>query len=93
MVDATGAGDAFIGGFLVGRYGLEMDAGHSLQLGCWVGGCKLSGAGARTALPTRETLENELGTKRDEIQQSLERLLQPFEIDPLPSHESWESVG
>ncbi len=54
--DTTGAGDAFHGGVLYGLLTGE-DIETSLKLGNAVAAIKCSALGARTALPTREELE------------------------------------
>ncbi|HYX43174.1 MAG TPA: carbohydrate kinase family protein [Pyrinomonadaceae bacterium] len=55
--DTTGAGDAFHAGFLYGLLqGEEIEA--SLRLGCAVAALKCRSLGARTALPTKQELNN-----------------------------------
>ena len=74
IVDTTGAGDAFIGGFLVGfasGYTLEVDIGRiyvsfvqeNLLLATLTASEKLRGLGSRTTLPTVKRLEDILKTK------------------------------
>jgi sugar/nucleoside kinase (ribokinase family) len=56
-VDTTGAGDAFHGGFIYGLLrGEEVET--SIKLGCAVAALGCRALGARTALPTREELNN-----------------------------------
>jgi sugar/nucleoside kinase (ribokinase family) len=98
VVDTTGAGDAFIAGYLMTRKILCLPAHLCLQFGCWVGGRKLQGVGARSALPTATDVDNLLGTSVREMQTSLGLVLCPFQEQPavdssLPAVESWESFG
>lgn len=64
IVDTTGAGDAFLGGYLAaqldpdGRYPTVTDR---MRLASWVAGHKLQGPGARSTLPTAAQREAELG--------------------------------
>ena len=76
IVDTTGAGDAFIGGYLWSRltHGCQSD----LKFGAWVGGRKLQGPGARSTLPTKKDVETCLGKTPQQIQETLERLVGPF---------------
>jgi sugar/nucleoside kinase (ribokinase family) len=56
-VDTTGAGDAFHGGFIYGLLrGEEIEM--SMKMGCAVAALGCRALGARTALPTREELNN-----------------------------------
>ena len=65
VMDATGAGDAFLGGYLAAKldsqaYPTVLDC---LRLATWVAGHKIQGAGARTTLPTAFQRDAELGTQ------------------------------
>ena len=85
IVDTTGAGDAFIGGYLISSIALEenKDEGNeniiqfALEMGSFVGGKKLAGPGARTALPTSKDIDL-LGSDVDTVKQSLGESLGPF---------------
>ena len=79
IIDTTGAGDAFIGGFILAKLW-----GHStrvsLAFGAWVGGRKLEGPGSRQALPDMNQMTRELGKDTSEIADSLGRMVGPFKI-------------
>jgi sugar/nucleoside kinase (ribokinase family) len=97
VVDTTGAGDAFIGGYLLAQLVPEfkdpIQAG--LEFGCWVGGRKLEGPGARTTLPTATVVDEALGKDPLEVQQTLKYILSPFcqpSMTATPGGESWETV-
>jgi sugar/nucleoside kinase (ribokinase family) len=87
IVDTTGAGDAFIGGYLISRIALEENKDEdekdknivqfALEMGSFVGGKKLAGPGARTALPTSKDIDL-LGSDLDTVKQSLGESLGPF---------------
>lgn len=95
VVDTTGAGDSFIGGFLLMRYvtAHRYPMTTCLQFGGWVGGRKLQGFGARSALPTAIDVDSDLGTTPEKIICSLRKLLSPFSLPtrPVPLVASWES--
>ena len=79
MVDTTGAGDAFIGGYLVWRLRYtEDDDALALQFGAWVAGQKLQGPGAQTALPTAAQVDEQLGRTKEEVECSLHKLIGAF---------------
>ena len=73
VVDTTGAGDAFIGGFIFSRQFLTpasiLDERarilFQLRFGSWVAGRKIGGVGARDTLPTVEETNSMLGTCGD----------------------------
>jgi sugar/nucleoside kinase (ribokinase family) len=94
VVDTTGAGDAFMGGYILAQLipGDFKDQA-SLEFGCWVGGQKLQGPGARSALPKASDVDMELGTDVSRVHQALKEMLTPFgmlsETDSLG--ESWET--
>lgn len=59
IVDTTGAGDAFISGFLFGLLH-NLSVPHTLNIASYVASQKLRAPGARAGLPRRETLPAEL---------------------------------
>lgn len=77
IVDTTGAGDAFVAGFLVSRIavtGTEDDDDSflfDLQFGTFVGGKKIEGPGARTAQPFGRDIDTILGHDLQTIKESL----------------------
>lgn len=85
VVDTTGAGDAFAGGYILGALlspeQLQCQSDPivtALRLGCWVGGRKLEGPGSRTALPKAEQVDESIGTTYEQIQVLLQELLTDF---------------
>jgi sugar/nucleoside kinase (ribokinase family) len=96
VVDTTGAGDAFIGGYILAQLipgDFKDPLQTSLEFGCWVGGRKLEGPGARSALPKAADVDIGLGTDLSLVQKALKEILTPFgilsETDSLG--ESWET--
>jgi len=86
VVDTTGAGDAFIGGYILTQYlsnPTKDPIQFGLEFGAWVGGKKLGGAGARSALPTGSTVDSELGRTTGQVQDRLQEVLRPFAVDTL----------
>lgn len=88
IVDTTGAGDAFIGGYLIAMLFAEFDDREGalqfcLEFGCWVGGKKLGGPGARSALPTVLEVDAELGKDPSCVQERLKQVIAPFSIKDL----------
>uniref|UniRef100_A0A7S4AGA4 Carbohydrate kinase PfkB domain-containing protein n=1 Tax=Pseudo-nitzschia australis TaxID=44445 RepID=A0A7S4AGA4_9STRA len=86
IVDTTGAGDAFIGGFILTsntafeKEQEEIMGGRvqlALEMGSFVGGCKLGGPGARSALPTERDIDL-LGPNLTAAKASLRNLLGSF---------------
>ena len=83
IVDTTGAGDAFIAGYLFIRNYLakedvseDMKTIFHLQFASWVAGKKIGGVGARMALPKWEgEVEKELGINFQEMSESLQMLI------------------
>jgi ribokinase len=55
-VDTVGAGDAFVGGFVVGRWWSD-GLGRALRLGCAAGALATTRRGAQPSLPTRAEVE------------------------------------
>ena len=79
VVDTTGSGDAFAGGYIFSKIhlsdALDIDASAEtlfhLRFASWVAGRKIQGAGARHSLPRREEAEHELGCNVDEMRKNL----------------------
>ena len=65
IVDTTGAGDAFLGGYLAAQLDADMypTVTDRMRLAAWVAGHKLQGPGARTTLPTATQREAEFGVR------------------------------
>eukprot|EP00977_Amphora_coffeiformis_P001916 scaffold362_cov176-Amphora_coffeaeformis.AAC.42 len=63
IADTTGAGDAFLGGYLAAQLDPEMypTVTDRMRLAAWVAGHKLQGPGARSTLPSAAQREAELG--------------------------------
>ena len=78
VIDTTGAGDAFIGGYLLCRLVFPNDSHLALLFGTWVAGKKLEGPGAQSALPNGPDIDKMLGKNIKEVQRSLDRLIGPF---------------
>jgi sugar/nucleoside kinase (ribokinase family) len=84
VVDTTGAGDAFIAGYIVSRNYLDNDGSledaesrtiFNLQFASWVAGKKIGCAGARVGLPTVMEVEKELGNNFLKMAESLQKLI------------------
>ena len=78
VIDTTGAGDAFIGGYLLCKLVFPSSSQLALQFGTWVAGKKLEGPGAQSTLPMGIDVDNILGNTKEEVQQSLNALIGPF---------------
>jgi sugar/nucleoside kinase (ribokinase family) len=95
VVDTTGAGDAFIGGYIVAQLvpGDSDPIQTSLEFGCWVGGRKLEGPGARSALPKASDVDTGLGTDTSLVHKALKEVLTPFGMlsETNSLGESWET--
>jgi ribokinase len=61
VVDSTGAGDAFVGGFLNGRW-WSAGLGAALRMGCAAGALATMQAGAQPSMPALEAVHGLLGT-------------------------------
>lgn len=86
VIDTTGAGDAFIGGYILTQLlskTIDDPIQFGLEFGAWVGGKKLSGPGARSALPKGCEVDDQLGRTTEEIQGRLGKLLRPFAAMPI----------
>jgi hypothetical protein len=88
IADTTGAGDAFIGAYLLmQQYTCDTtkENDDSIQLNLnfasWVAGKKLGGPGGRIAVPMGRDVDKELGTDSQAIRQSLEAVLSPFGVE------------
>lgn len=82
VVDTTGAGDALCGGYIFGKiinkhYDSEEQL-SPLRLGCWTGGHKVQGPGARSSLPTADDLYAKLGGNLKQMKASLLQVLTRF---------------
>jgi sugar/nucleoside kinase (ribokinase family) len=89
IVDTTGAGDAFIGGYLISKIAFidpiprtERDraadaemAQFALELASFVAGRKLEGPGARSALPSGNVVDFELGKDLMTVRSNLRKKL------------------
>ena len=77
IVDTTGAGDAFIGGFLLATYaGLAWEPLQDrMNFATWVSGKKLEGVGAQSALPRGTDVDQSLGMNRFQVVRSLHSLV------------------
>lgn len=92
IVDTTGAGDAFIGGYLISKIAIIDEAAPTqpvraadsniaqfgLELGSFVGGRKLEGPGARSALPTGGMVDLELGKDLMTVRSNLRKKIGHF---------------
>ncbi len=81
IVDTTGAGDAFIGGYLLATLLTQKpdrNVPFAMNFGSWVAGKKLAGPGARNSLPTGLDVDQRLGMSIDEIDEQLRSLISPF---------------
>jgi sugar/nucleoside kinase (ribokinase family) len=86
IVDTTGSGDAFIGGYLLSKVALNVNANEcpidpirfQLLLGTFAAGKKLEGPGARTALPTGTQIDVDLGTDLEIATRTLEQRIDSF---------------
>ena len=83
-MDTTGAGDAFIGGYILAKlFGPSQPVDDdpiqfALSFGAWVAGRKVAGPGPRSALPNGNDVDEDLGNTKDAIQKALVSKLSPF---------------
>jgi hypothetical protein len=80
VVDTTGSGDAFIGGYLMANLASQVNdpTQFALSLGSWVAGRKVAGPGARSALPKGKDVDEILGKTEEVVATSLASKLSPF---------------
>lgn len=80
IIDTTGAGDAFIGAFLLAKYaGLGGDEPNGVQqamaFATWVSGKKLEGVGAQSSLPRGADVDQQLAMDMEGVTASLRNLI------------------
>lgn len=80
IVDSTGAGDAFIAGYLLASSFLSDDK-FALDFGSWVAGQKLQTPGARSKLLWGDNADNILGRDVGAIKYQLKRQLNSFNTE------------
>jgi len=83
VVDTTGCGDSFLGGYLSSMWwarshGYEATVHDCLRLGTWVAAKKIEGPGSRTTLPTREQRDTDLGPTPNLAFSQLRKKIGPF---------------
>jgi len=80
IVDPTGAGDAFIGAFILSRFAstTKDHIQFGLNFGSWVAGRKLGGTGARSALPRASAVDMCLGRTVEEMEATLSSSISGF---------------
>lgn len=84
IVDTTGAGDAFIAGYIMSLVAPKnlpfknqpTEALFRLRFASWVAGRKLAGPGQQ-ALPNGKDVDQHLGLSRDDVERRLERIVAP----------------
>lgn len=83
IVDTTGCGDAFFGAFLLAKLhpAMKHKPRLALSFASWVAGRKLSGSGARTAIPRAHEVDQELGEDVEQVQRSLQRFISGFQYE------------
>ena len=89
VIDTTGAGDAFIGGYILSHLFLQSydeespalnKAKFCLDFGSWVAGKKIMGPGARATLPSGLQINEELGSGIVQIKNCLQYKVDLFSI-------------
>lgn len=82
VVDTTGAGDAFIGGYLLAYItsvkSNKNGISFNMRFASWVSGKKLESPGVRDALPTGELVDQQLGRTVEDIDNSLDQVISGF---------------
>jgi pfkB family carbohydrate kinase len=83
IIDTTGAGDAFIGGYLLAslvsiKSSTSSTISFNLRFGAWVAGKKLESRGVREALPTAGIVDRELGRTIEDIDNLLDQKISEF---------------
>lgn len=82
VVDTTGAGDVFIGAYIVAKCalfaGYEDNIELCLQFAAWVAGEKIRGHGARNSVPEGKDVDNKLGRTVETMQKKLKGLISNF---------------
>lgn len=81
VTDTTGAGDAFMAGYLLAALASSLDRDACLRLGAWVSGQKIQGRGAQLALPTGNLLDRSLGLTINSVKDTLRLLVSSFSPD------------
>ena len=77
IVDTTGAGDAFIGGYIMARLASK-SVPFCMDFASWVGGQKVQGPGARSALPKGATVNEILGSDLASVETAVRQKLSSF---------------
>lgn len=88
IVDTTGAGDAFIGGYILASCASTQNSSQTIhfnmQFGSWVAGQKIGGVGVRDALPKGCDVDTQLGPNTHDIYHCLKQTISEF-IQQVPS--------
>ena len=85
IVDTTGAGDAFIGGYIMARLASK-SVPFCMDFASWVGGQKVQGPGARSALPKGAAVDELLGSDLASVGNRVKQKLSSFnEEASIPS--------
>lgn len=85
VIDTTGAGDAFIGSYLMAFINSDrlmvLTINECLQFASWVAGKKVQGGhGARSSLPTGHDIDRILGTDVNQVKSSLSKMIGEFTL-------------
>jgi len=95
IIDTTGAGDAFIAGYILARVALAEYCREQLsfdyitfqlRMGSWVAGKKLGGPGARASLPSSDEVDQELGMDIHSMNESLTTKVESGCLSDSPGH-------
>jgi hypothetical protein len=79
IVDTTGAGDAFIGGYIMARLASK-SVPFCMNFASWVSGQKVQGPGARSALPKGAAVDELLGSDLESVETSVKQKLSSFNV-------------